>query len=84
MCVKGGFCWLGDLLNSNGFCQQLFCLYQLISFFQNVPKVVHSMDVGRVQPKQSRKSCLRPHSVYCHDSTSEKLTLHWTYLTASL
>lgn len=65
MCVKGGFCWLRDLLNSNSCCQQQFCLYQLISFFHNIPKVVHSMDVGRVQPKQSRESEFMAQHTYC-------------------
>lgn len=56
---------LGGILNWNGFWQQLFCLYQLISFLQDIPKVVHSMDVGRVQPKIGRKSELMTQHSYC-------------------
>lgn len=55
----------GGILNWNGFWQQLFCLYQLIPFLQDIPKVVHSMDIGRVQPKIGRKSELMTQHSYC-------------------
>lgn len=35
-----------DLLNGNGFGQQLLCLHQLIPLLQDVPQVVHGVDVG--------------------------------------
>lgn len=44
-----------NALNRNGFGEQLLGLDQLVPLLQDVAQVVHGVDVGRMQPLETRQ-----------------------------
>ena len=64
---------VGDILNRNSFRQELLCLDQFISLLEDIPQVVHGMDIGRMQPENPRKLQLTQYiPINCHNSTSKQ------------